>query len=420
MEVIAEEYENFIGVCSVIDKNMRRKKMQYNFDQELERSNLHTMKWENVQHRKNNPNMLCFGTAEMDFKAAPPILEAFQKVVDNGHFGYPYKREGYYDAVISWFKRHCDFEIKREWIANSIAIYPSFQGLIEGLSEASDEVIFHSPVHFVFSDIIRSLRRIPVENPLKIENGKYVMDFDDLKKKITKKTKLFILCNPHNPVGRAWTVDELKTLMDICIENNVVVISDEVYFGLIYKGKKYTPIASLSKEASMNSVTCISPSKSYNLTGIKHSLVVTENSDILQKYKDELHKNNEFFGESVFGHAAVEAAFGKCDDWSEQLMDYIEGNYHTVRSFMEHNMPDVYVFEPDATYFLWMDFSCLHMSNEELQALFEDEACVEVSQGYTLGTGGSGYIRLNVATQRKILAEGLERIKQAYDHHMEK
>ena len=394
--------------------------MQYGFEEQLERSKLRTMKWEYEQERKKNQNLLCFGTAEMDFKAAPPILEAFQEVVERGHFGYPYKRESYYEAVIGWFQRHCGFEVKREWIANGVAIYPSFQALIEGLSQPGDEVVFQTPVHFIFQDIIRSLKRVPVENPLKIVQGRYEMDLDDLEKRITEKTKLLILCNPHNPVGRAWTKNELGKLMDICIKNRVYVISDEVYFGLIYKGKTYTPLASVSKEASMNSVTCISPSKSYNLTGIKHSLVITENPDIMSRYKAELHKNNEFFGESIFGHAAVEAAFGKCDAWSEALMQYMEGNYRTVLEFVEKYMPEVHVFEPDATYFLWMDFHCLNLSEEEMTAFFEDEAEVEVSQGSTLGTDGSGYVRMNIATQRSLLLAGLERVKKAYDKHMER
>ena len=391
--------------------------MQYNFDQKLDRSKLHTMKWEYEQDRKQNKNLLCLGTAEMDFPAAAPIIEAFQNVVDQGHFGYPYKRESYYDAVIGWFRRHCNYELQKEWIANSVAIYPSFQGLIEAFSNEGDEVVFNTPVHFIFTDIVRSLKRVPVENPLKIENGRYVIDFEDLESKITEKTKLFLLCNPHNPVGRAWTPEELQRLSHICAKNHIIVISDEVYFALVYKDKCYTPFSSISREAAMNSVTCISASKSFNLTGIKHSLVISENPELLQRYKEELHKNNEFFGESIFGHAAIEAAFGSCDVWTKELMEYIEGNYCAAEAFMKEQMPEVKLYKPDATYFLWMDFSCLKMSNEELTVFFEEEAEVEVSQGYSLGTGGDGFIRLNLATQREILLESLARVKQAYNRY---
>lgn len=299
-------------------------------------------------------------------------------------------------------------------IANSVAIYPSFQGLIEAFSKERDEVIFQTPVHFIFSDIVSSLKRIPVVNPLKIKNGRFKMDFEDLEKKITPKTKLFLLCNPHNPVGRAWSSEELKELMDICLKHHIIVIFDEVYFALMYPGKKYVPMASISKEASMNTITYISPSKSFNLTGIKHSLVIAENPELLNAYKAELHKNNEFFGESIFGHAAVEAAFGCCDDWSVQLMNYISGNFEVMKAYVEENMPQVKVYQPDGTYFVWLDFNCLNMDQTEMTAFFEDRAQVEVSLGYTLGKGGEGYVRINIATQRQILMEGIKRISAAY------
>ena len=216
------------------------------------------------------------------------------------------------------------------------------------------------------------------------------------------------------------TPEELQQLMDICIANHIIVISDEVYFALMYPGKKYTPLASISKEASMNTVTCISPSKSFNLTGIKHSLVIAENPDLLNAYKAELHKNNEFFGESIFGHAAVEAAFGHCDEWSAELMEYISGNFDALKKFVEEKMPEVTVYQPDGTYFAWLDFNCLHMNKEQMTAFFEDEAEVEVSLGYTLGKGGEGFVRINMATQRAVLMKGLERIAKAYSAHMQK
>lgn len=393
--------------------------MAYNFDTRLDRTKLHTMKWEYEQDRKKNPNMICLGTAEMDFKAAPPILEAFQQVVDNGHFGYPYKRDAYYEAVINWFERHCDLELKREWMANSVAIYPSFQGLIEAFSAEGDEVVFQTPVHFIFSDIVSSLKRVPVVNPLKIENGRYEMNLEDLKQKITPKTKLLLLCNPHNPVGRAWTKEELTALMEICLANHIIVISDEVYFSLIFPGKQYTPLASISEEAAMNSVTCISTSKGFNLTGVKHSLVIAKNPALLNAYKAELHKNNEFFGESIFGHAAVEAAFSKCDDWSAELMEYLQGNFEALKQFTAEKMPAVKVYEPDGTYFVWLDFNCLGMNKENLTAFFEDEAEVEVTLGFGLGQGGAGYARINMATQRDLLMEGMERLAKVYAKHMQ-
>lgn len=388
-------------------------RMKYNFDEILDRSKLSTKKWEMEQDRKNDRDLLCFGTAEMDFKTSPEIIEAFRNVVETGHFGYPYKRPSYYEAVSGWFERHCGMTIQKEWIANSVAIYPSFQGLIDAFSDPGDEVIFNSPVHFIFYDIVRSLGRKAVENPLKIHNGQYEIDFQDLEAKITDRTRLFILCNPHNPVGRAWNKEELKKLSDICVKHGILIISDEVYLGLIYPGKAYTPMMSVSDEAAMNCVTCISPSKSFNLTGIKHSLVISKNAELLEKYNQQLHKNNEFYGESIFGHAAVEAAFGRSDEWSGELMKYIEKNYIAAKEFLAENMPEVKLYTPDATYFLWMDFNCLGMDAHQMTAFFEDEAHVEVSVGDGLGTGGRGFVRMNAACPKSLLLEGLNRIASA-------
>ena len=394
--------------------------MKYDFDQVLDRSKLSTSKWEMEIARKHNPNLLCFGTADMDFKSSQPIIDALRTVVDNGHFGYPFKRASYYEAIIGWFSRHAGWQLKKEWIANSVAIYPSFQGLIEGLSSEGDEIIYNTPVHHIFAEIVAATKRVPIENPLKIQDGKYTFDLEDLEKKITAKSKLLILCNPHNPMGRAWTPAELSQLMSICLKHHIIVIADEVYLGLVYKDHKYTPIASLSHEASMNTVTCISPSKSFNLTGIKHSLVITENAKFREAYHNQLKKNNEYYGESIFGHAATEAAFGHSDEWSAQLIDYVAGNYQTVKKFVAANLPGVKIYEPEATYFLWMDFNCLHLSREALTAFFEDEAEVIVTQGCFLGTGGEGYIRLNLGCPRSVLEKGLARIKEAFDKHMSK
>lgn len=389
--------------------------MKYNFDEILDRRELSTKKWEMEQERKHNRNLLCMGTAEMDFRTSPEIIDAFIKVAQRGHFGYPYKRDAYFEAVSGWFERHCGMQIKREWISNGVAIYPSFQGLIEAFSMPGDEIIFNSPVHFIFYDITKSLGRVAVENPLRQIEGRYELDFKDLENKISSKTKLFILCNPHNPVGRAWSREELLRLSEICTKHGIVIISDEVYLGLIYPGKTYTPLMSVSEEAAMNSVTCISPSKSFNLTGIKHSLVISRNPKLLAAYNEQLHKNNEFYGESIFGHAAVEAAFGKSDEWSCELMKYIEGNYYAAREFLIKYLPEIKLTEPDATYFLWMDFNVLGMNAEQMTAFFEDSAQVEISVGNGLGTGGSGFIRMNIACPRSIVLEALKRIHAAWE-----
>lgn len=389
--------------------------MKYNFNEILDRSNLSTMKWESQFDYKQDHSLLCFGTADMDFKSAQPIIDALVKVAEAGHFGYPYKRQSYYESVIGWFQRNFNWGIRREWIASSLSIYPAFQAFIEGLTDPGDEVIIQTPVHFVFQEIITATGRVLVENPLLIKEGQYTFDFLDFKEKISSKTKLLILCSPQNPMGRVWTREELTEIVEICLRHEIVIISDEVYSGLIYEGYTHIPIASISKEASLNTITLVSPSKTYNITGLKHSLVISENDKFLEVYSNELKKNNESFGESLFGHVATEAAYEHCDDWVEQLMAYVEENYYIVEEFMKNHMPEVKVYKPEATYFIWMDFTFLGMTNAELTSFFEDKVKIIVVQGHTLGSGGEGFIRLNVGCPKQTLQLGLQRMKNAYD-----
>ena len=380
----------------------------YDFDQKLDRSKLHTMKWEYEQGRKRNPDLLCFGTAEMDFQAAPPILKAFQQVVDNGHFGYPYKREDYYQAVIGYFKRHCQFEIKKEWIANSVAIYPSFQSLIEGLSDPGDEVIFQTPVHFIFADIVRSLKRVPVENPLKETDGTYKMDFEDLKRKITPKTKLFLLCNPHNPVGRVWTREELTRVGEICLRHGVTVVSDEIHGELAFPGHVYLPFASLSDEFLRCSVTCISPSKAFNIAGLQIANIVCADEAMRRKI-DKAININEVCDVNPFGVIATIAAYNEGEEWLNQLLDYLHGNYICMRFFCREHLPDFPITRLEGTYLVWMDCRALGIPSEVLEQRLIDDAELWLNAGTMYGAEGEGFMRWNIACPRARLIEGLRR-----------
>ncbi|WP_313794258.1 PatB family C-S lyase [Fundicoccus culcitae] len=388
----------------------------YDFDEVLDRTQLSTSKWESEIFRTGNKNLLCFGTADMDFKSSPAIIDALQSVVDKGHFGYPYKRDSYYDAIIGYLDRHFSWKISKEMIANSVSIYPSFQGIIEGLTEEGDEIIFNSPVHHIFKEVVTANKRVAVESPLKLVDGEYQLDFNHIKASITPKTSMYILCNPHNPMGRIWNQDDLIQLVDLCAENNIIILSDEVYAGLIYPGESFTPLASLSEKAAMNSITCISASKSFNVTGIKHSLVISENPEFISVYKEQLKKNNEYYGESIFGHHATEAAFSNSDEWSNELMEYINGNFNFLKEYLKTNLPDVGIFQPQSTYFAWLDFNYLGLSDNDLVNLFEKEAEIIVTHGYVLGEGGSGFIRWNLGCPRSVLKMGLERLKTAIEN----
>jgi cystathionine beta-lyase len=384
------------------------------FDQKIDRTGMSTMKWESEIERTGKDDLLCYGTADMDFLSPQPILDAIHQVANIGHMGYPYIKQSYYEAIINWMKRHAKWEIQKEWISNNVGIWPASWTIIDALTEPGDEIIFQTPAHFCFDVVTRESKRIVVVNPLIQKDGYYMMDFEGLERCITEKTKVFWLCNPHNPVGRAWNRDELEKISNICLAHDIKIISDDVYCGLLYPGTQYTPIATISKETSMNTITCYSTSKTYNTTGDKHSYVVCENPEILQAYNQSLKKQNLEYGVNIFGLAITEAAYNHCDQWVNDLMKHIQSNYLLVKETVEEKMPSVKLTKAEATYFAWLDFSELKISRDQLENFFENDANVSVGMGYKFLEGGEGFIRLNMACSRDTLQSGLDRITYAY------
>ncbi|WP_052257682.1 MalY/PatB family protein [Leisingera sp. ANG-DT] len=390
---------------------------EFGFEVPLDRTGLSTKKWEIEQINKNDPSVLCFSTAEMDFRAAPAIQNAINRVAQSGHFGYPHKRDSYFEAIVSHFDRNHGWTIDPTSIYSHVAIYPSMQPFIEELTAPGDEIVFQSPVHHCFEEVIRANGRTPLANPLVVRDGQYVMDLDGLADIVTERTKMLILCNPHNPVGRAWTRDELEALNTFCLGRGIFVLTDEVYFGLVRAGRKYTPFASLSEEAAMNSATLISASKSYNLTGTKHSLVIIDNPEHRKAFEASQKKTNLYFGGCMFGQAATEAALRGGDSWRCALMEYIDGNFVLLRDTLNEALPGITVYDSDATYFAWLDMRGLGVSDEQIIRIL-DEARIAVTYGKPLGPGGAGHIRFNLATARITLQAGLDRFVTAFEKHL--
>lgn len=387
--------------------------MPYDFDTVLDRSQLSTMKWENEYERTGWSDLLCYGTADMDFRSAPPIVDALVRTAQNGHYGYPHRPAGYFDAIIGYYQRHFGWQIERSWINPSAGVYPSMAGIIEDLSSPGDEIIYQTPVHHVFKELIELNHRVPVANPLRNDDGQYTMDFDHLRSRITPKTKLLLLCSPHNPVGRNWTRSELATLIDICVAHNIIILADEVYCGLLFPGQRFTPIAAISPAAAQQTITFMSASKSFNLTGLKHSFTITKNPTHTAVCQNAARRVSLGYGVSQFGVVATEYAFRDCDDWSMALMTYIAANAQFVTQFCAAELPSVRVSVPEATFMLWLDFRALPLPHDSLHTFFEQQAHVLVVNGAALGPGGSGFIRLNIGAPRSVIAAGLERIAEA-------
>ncbi len=379
-----------------------------------DRTGLSTAKWEMEFARTGRKSLLSFGTADMDFQSPEPVVQAISAAAKRGHFGYPFKSESYYAAVTGYFQRQFDWKVERAWIQSATGIYASMGSLVLELSEPGDEIVYQTPVHQIFEEIIQANDRVPVPNPLRMIDGCYEMDFDHLQQVITERTKLLFLCSPHNPVGRIWSEKDLLRLHEICEKNGVIVIADEVYSGLLYPGQKFTPMASVSHAASLNTITLASASKSFNTTGLKHSLVIAENADLRDASARGMRRLNMQYGGSIFGQIATEVAFRDCDEWSRQLMGFIAENLAVTRQFFAQHIPQAKVTDPQATYFAWIDFSFMRLTNAELLSFFDEEANVVVSSGAYLGPGGEGHIRLNLGCSREMLLEGLQRIQQAY------
>lgn len=382
----------------------------FDFDTMLERGNLSTLKWEMEIARTNDPSLLSFGTADMDFRSPPAVLDALRQVAEDGHFGYPLKRASYYDAIVGYVRRHFDWKIERDWLESGVGIYQSMHPVIAELTKPGDEIIYQPPVHHVFAEIIEANERVAVANQLVSTAGSYEMDFAGLEAKITDRTRLLLLCSPHNPVGRVWTMDELLRLEAICAKNNIVVVTDEVYSGLLYPGSTFVPFATVSPWASMNTYTMISPSKPFNLTGLKHSIMIAANPEFRRAYRKGIARTNLQYGTSIFGLAGAEAGYRDSDEWSAALMRYVAGNFEYVRSQFALHLPEVVSTIPEATYFSWLDLTALGASRETYRSLIENEARLIVTYGEPMGAGGEQHIRLNLATPRTNVVAGINRL----------
>ncbi|MBZ9687549.1 pyridoxal phosphate-dependent aminotransferase [Clostridium estertheticum] len=385
--------------------------MIYDFDKIVNRFNTESIKWDLVKEKYGDSDVIPMWVADMDFEVAKPISEAIRKRACHEIYGYTLKSESYYEAVINWMGKHHNWNIKREWITYTPGIVPALNYIIRTYANLGDEIIIQTPVYHPFYSSVKNNSCIIVENPLIYEKGSYKMDFEDLKKKITKRTKMLILCNPHNPVGRVWSKTELMELGQICIDNNILVISDEIHFDLIYKGNQHTVFASISEKFAQNSVICTAPSKTFNMAGLQVSNIIIPNDKLRNLYKITL-ENNALTEINSFAAVALEAAYNEGDEWLLQLMKYLEENLNFLMKYFEEYIPKIKVIKPEGTYLVWIDCSALNMSSAELEEFFVKSAKVGFNDGILFGLEGASFQRINIACARSVLVEALRRIER--------
>lgn len=378
--------------------------MKYDFDKTIDRRATNSYKWDSAPG-----GVLPMWVADMDFRTAPAIIDALQKRVAHGIFGYTRVPDAYYDAVTSWFSRRHGWDIDREWIIYTSGVVPAVSAVIKALIVPGDKVIVQTPVYNCFFSSIRNNGCEIVSNPLRRTTDTYEMDFDALERcAADPRAKVMLLCNPHNPAGRVWTPDELTRLGNICLRNGVTVVADEIHCELVYQGFKYTPFASLSDAFLHRSVTCVSPSKAFNIAGLQIANIVAFDNDLRSRI-DKAININEVCDVNPFGVAATIAAYNEGEEWLNQLVDYLHGNYEAMAEFCRRELPEFPITRLEGTYLVWMDCSSLGMPSDALEHALLDDARLWLNAGTMYGAEGEGYMRWNIACPRSVMLDGLNR-----------
>lgn len=378
----------------------------YCFDRPVDRRGTRSAKW-------SHPGLLPLWVADMDFEAPEAVREAILSRASHNVYGYDRPPEGYFDAFAGWLKRRQNFPIREEWVIPASGVVQALHLLIHALTLPGDGVVIQPPVYHPFARAILESGRQLVTNPLIRRGDTYEIDLNDLEEKLSQpRVKLLVLCNPHNPVGRVYTREELKAVGDLALKHRVFVISDEIHGDLILPSHTHIPFATLSEEITQNCAICTAPSKTFNLAGLATSNIIIPNDEHRDRFA-RLNQSLGIHGGSMYGFIACEAAYRHGEPWLDQLIAYLNGNAQFFQRFVAESVPRVTADELQGTYLQWVDFRALRLDDGALESLIRDRAGLWVSQGYIFGKEGSGFARFNLATQRKTLRQALERLQVA-------
>ncbi len=384
--------------------------MKYNFDEIIPRRGSNSYKWDTAK----SDDILPMWVADMDFRTAPAIIDALAKRVEHGIFGYTKVPQAYYEAVTGWFGKRHNFFIQKEWILFTSGVVPALSAVIKALTKPGDKVLVQTPVYNCFFSSIRNDECEMVTNELLYKDNSYTINFDDLEQKASDpKVKVMLLCSPHNPVGRVWTIKELTQIGEICLRNNVIMVSDEIHCDLVYEGHKHIPFASINEEFLQNSVTCTAPSKTFNLAGIQVANIIAADENIRKKIDKALNVN-EVCEINVFAIEALIAAYTRGEEWLEELKKYLYGNYTILKEFFEEHLPHMPVLPLEATYLVWTDCSALKKTSGEITEELLEKENLWLNEGSMYGKAGENFIRINIATQRSNIINGLKKIRNQY------
>jgi len=386
------------------------------FDNIINREGTASLKYEALDEKFGRKDLLSFWVADMDFKAPNFLIDEIKNRADHGIFGYTGVDEKYYNSIINWNKKRHGWQLEEEWIEYMPGVVPALSIIIKVFTQPGDKIIIQSPVYYPFSKVIKGNDREILNNPLINIDDDYYMDFEDLEEKVKDdKVKLLIMSNPHNPVGRVWKEEELERLGNICAENGVLVVSDEIHGDLVYGENNHVPFTKISGKLKNNSIICMAPSKTFNIAGLHSSYCIIPNKSIRDRFieeKDVLSLNMP----NVFSKIATEVLYNKGEEWLRELLDYLENNMEFIVDFLQKNIPQITTKKLEGTYLMWLNCKNLNLSDEELDNLFINKANIALDSGYWFGIEGSGYMRLNIACPRKILENGMNKLKEAVEN----
>lgn len=387
--------------------------MKYDFSQVIERNNTLSIKYDFAKERKKPSDLLSLWVADMDFPVAQEIKDALIERCNHGIFGYSEVKTPYYEVIAKWYQEKFNWSTKKQWLVKTPGVVAAIANAIRAFTNIGDAVLIQKPVYYPFFLTIEDNQRKVVNNSLVYKNGRYEMDFVDFEEKIiSHKVKLFVLCSPHNPVGRVWNKEELLKIGDICLKHKVIVVADEIHADFVYHGHQHQVFANLKTDYQEITVTCTAPSKTFNIAGLQVSNIFIANENLRKKFKQELKKtaNADI---NVMGLIACQAAYSQGEDWLRQVKIYIAENLEYVKNFLRDNLPQVKLVEPEGTYLLWLDFRELNLTEEELEDLIINKAKLWLDGGTMFGTEGVGFQRINIACPQKILIQAFTQLKEA-------
>lgn len=388
---------------------------KYDFDEITDRKGTSCLKYDFAMKRKGRDDLLPLWVADMDFALPQEILEDFHKRIDHGIFGYTDPQQDYFDALNNWFGKRHGYTIDPETVTVGCGVVYGLATGVKAFTEPGDSIIIQQPVYYPFREVIEDNGRNFINNQLHYENGKYTIDFADFEQKIVEHhVKVFILCNPHNPVGRVWSKEELTKLADICLANDVIIMDDEIHCDFVYQGHTFTSMMTLDEKYKNNLVLYTSPSKTFNVAGFQPANIIIPNADLRAKYRAANSASGYSQG-NIMGMIACKSCYTKGAQWVDELVDYIAGNISYMKDFVEVNLPKAKFVEPEGTYLVWIDFSGYGFSDEELEHIIVDEAKLWLDSGKVFGKATSQFERFNLACPRSIVEQACIQLKEAID-----